>query len=188
MRFWFHRERKRFIRSFEEQVSDVYDLYREAFVVYAINYFGVSREIAIDVYHDSFMEMLNNIRQGRYIQQKASLKTYLFSIGKHLLCKQLRRDKSLPLSAEWLKSTLGDTDWERAMDVVMELVDETDGTVCNRILKLFYWEQASMAEIAELMHYSSSDVAKNKKSSCLRRMAYMVKQRLSAMDIYYKLK
>ena len=45
-----------------------------------------------------------------------------------------------------------------------------------------------MAEIALRMNYKDADVAKNKKSSCLRRLTFELQKRLETIDIHWKKK
>ncbi len=178
----FNRKDKITDKNFEQ----LYKLYRLPFINFAIKYFSVDEEKANDIYHDSFIALIKNIKEGKYKEQHASIKTYLFAIGKNLLCKEVHRKEEQLLPFEYFKS-LDDPEWDKALDTARELIAEAD-TTCNKVLQLFYWEKASMKEIARQMGYSSEDVAKNKKMSCLRRMTFELQKRLNEQDIYYKLK
>ena len=54
-------------------------------------------------------------------------------------------------------------------DAVLRLLGQLD-EACQRVLLLFYYERQAMKRIAELMHYSSAQVAKNKKVKCLEKL------------------
>lgn len=171
----------------EEGVEQLYAHYRPLFIGYIRKRYQLEEEVASDIYHDSFLLMMDNIRTGKYQQQDASLLTYLLGIGKHLVLKRFQKEDKLPLVAEWVSELLPDTDWRYAQEEAYRLVNEGD-SVCNRILRFFYWDRLSMAEIAERLEYQSADVAKSKKNSCLRRFSFELKRRLEGMDIFYKLK
>lgn len=171
----------------EEGVEQLYAHYRPLFIGYIRKRYQLEEEVASDIYHDSFLLMMDNIRTGKYQQQDASLLTYLLGIGKHLVLKRFQKEDKLPLVAEWVSELLPDTDWKYAQEEAYRLVNEGD-SVCNRILRFFYWDWLSMAEIAERLEYQSADVAKSKKNSCLRRFSFELKRRLEGMDIFYKLK
>lgn len=171
----------------EEGVEQLYAHYRPLFIGYIRKRYQLEEEVASDIYHDSFLLMMDNIRTGKYQQQDASLLTYLLGIGKHLVLKRFQKEDKLPLVAEWVSELLPDTDWKYAQEEAYRLVSEDD-SVCNRILRFFYWDRLSMAEIAERLEYQSADVAKSKKNSCLRRFSFELKRRLEGKDIFYKLK
>ena len=171
----------------EEGVSQLYTHYRSLFIGYIRKRYQLEEEVASDIYHDSFLLMMDNIRTGKYQQQDASLLTYLLGIGKHLVLKRFQKEDKLPLVAEWVSELLPDADWRYAQEEAYRLVNEGD-SVCNRILRFFYWDRLSMAEIAERLEYQSAEVAKSKKNSCLRRFSFELKRRLEGKDIFYKLK
>lgn len=171
----------------EEGVEQLYILYRVQFMGYLRKRYQLAEDVASDIYHDSFLLMVDNIRTGKYRKQDASLLTYLLGIGKNLVLKRFQKEDELPLVAEWLSELLPDADWKYAQEEAYRLVNEGD-SVCNRILQFFYWNRLSMAEIAERLGYQSADVAKSKKNSCLRRFSFELKRRLESMDIFYKLK
>ena len=171
----------------EEGVEQLYAHYRPLFIGYIRKRYQLEEEVASDIYHDSFLLMMDNIRTGKYQQQDASLLTYLLGIGKHLVLKRFQKEDKLPLVAEWVSELLPDADWRYAQEEAYRLVNEGD-SVCNRILRFFYWDRLSMAEIAERLEYQSADVAKSKKNSCLRRFSFELKRRLEGKDIFYKLK
>lgn len=171
----------------KEGIEQLYGLYRSRFMGYMQKRYQLGEEDISDIYHDSFLLMIENIRTGKYQQQDASLFTYLLGIGKKRILKKFQRETERPLVAGWVSELLPDTDWKSALEEASRLVNERE-SVCNQILQLFYWERLSMSEIAERMGYQSASVAKSKKNSCMRRFSFELKRRLEEMGIYYKLK
>ena len=46
---------------------------------------------------------------------------------------------------------------------------------CNSILTLYYWDEKSMKEIADLKEYSSADSAKSQKNKCMNKLKAYIK-------------
>lgn len=193
MRLSFNRKKRNIGQSVsdnifsEKSMEQLYTLYRGQFIGYIQKRYQLEEEMASDIYHDSFLLMMDNIRTGKYRKQDASLLTYLLGIGKNLVLKKLQKKNERPLVAGWISELLPDTDWKSALEEAGRLIGEGE-TVCNQILQLFYWEKLSMSDIAERLGYQSAEVAKSKKNSCMRRFSFELKRRLESRDIYYKLK
>ena len=193
MRLSFNRKKRNIGQSVsdnifsEKSMEQLYTLYRGQFIGYLQKRYQLEEEMASDIYHDSFLLMMDNIRTGKYQKQDASLLTYLLGIGKNLVLKKLKKKNERPLVAGWISEFLPDTDWKSALEEAGRLIGEGE-TVCNQILQLFYWEKLSMSDIAERLGYQSAEVAKSKKNSCMRRFSFELKRRLESRGIYYKLK
>ena len=53
----------------EEGVEQLYAHYRPLFIGYIRKRYQLEEEVASDIYHDSFLLMMDNIRTGKYQQQ-----------------------------------------------------------------------------------------------------------------------
>lgn len=176
----------------QQEVTRLYELYKPPFVSFLRKYYGIDNETAYDLYQESFTDMCQNVRNGKYTEGQSSLKTYLFEIGKRKACNWMRGNRMEPeeeqnLFSEWIAANETSRGWTEAQEVAAQLVQETEET-CRSVLTLFYWERLPMAEIALRMNYKDADVAKNKKSSCLRRLTFELQKRLEAIDIHWKKK
>lgn len=176
-------------RKNEEEIARLYDLYKAPFISFLLKYYPVGEEVAQDIYQESFSALCRNVREGKYTESKVSLKTYLFEIGKRRTCSYLNRNKVITvgmenLSSEWMEHNMEQEEWGEAQEIVAALVEEADEN-CRRILRLYYWERLKMEEIATRMGYKTEQVAKNKKSSCLRRLSFELKRRLEAAGIHW---
>lgn len=173
-----------------KEISQLYDLYKFSFISFALKYYPIEEETAEDIYQESFMIMYQNIREGKFRDRQASLKTYLFEIGKHRICNYLNKNKLefIPLqtlSSEWVDQNYDMEEWTEAQKIVNMMINEADD-ICNQILRLYYWERLRMEEIARRLNYKSEQVAKNKKNSCLRRFTFELKRRLEKAEIRWK--
>ncbi|WP_195628632.1 RNA polymerase sigma factor [Bacteroides finegoldii] len=174
-------------REMGKEIENLYELYKQPFILFAINNYPISKDTAIDIYQESFTAMYQNIRSGKYTERNVSLKTYLFEIGKHHIFKYINKEQKendilQMLASEWNVRQFPPEEWNEAQKIVSELLEEAD-TDCNKVLILYYWERRKMEEIARYMNYKTEQVAKNKKSSCLRRLSFELKRRLESVGI-----
>lgn len=184
----FHSIRKKTAsRQAAEEINALYELYKQPFIQFATRNYPVDEETATDIYQESFTAMYQNISNGKYKERNTSLKTYLFEIGKHHIFNHLNKEQKevnllQTLASEWATQQYSVEEWNEAQDIVAKLIKEAD-TDCNKVLTLYYWERRKMEEIARCMNYKTEQVAKNKKSSCLRRLSYELKRRLENAGI-----
>jgi RNA polymerase sigma factor (sigma-70 family) len=174
-------------REMGKEIENLYELYKQPFILFAISNYPISKDTAIDIYQESFTAMYQNIRSGKYTERNVSLKTYLFEIGKHHIFKYINKEQKendilQMLASEWNVRQFPPEEWNEAQKIVSELLEEAD-TDCNKVLILYYWERRKMEEIARYMNYKTEQVAKNKKSSCLRRLSFGLKRRLESVGI-----
>ncbi|WP_195476333.1 MULTISPECIES: sigma-70 family RNA polymerase sigma factor [Bacteroides] len=174
-------------REMGKEIENLYELYKPPFILFAISNYPISKDTAIDIYQESFTAMYQNIRSGKYTERNVSLKTYLFEIGKHHIFKYINKEQKendilQMLASEWNVRQFPPEEWNEAQKIVSELLEEAD-TDCNKVLILYYWERRKMEEIARYMNYKTEQVAKNKKSSCLRRLSFELKRRLESVGI-----
>lgn len=173
-----------------KEIDYLYNLYKPSFISFALKNYPIEEETVADIYQESFMSICQNVQDGKYVEKGSSLKTYLFEIGKHQICKYLNKHhiEYMPienLSSEWFEQNDYMEEWTEAQDVVSQLIEKAEDD-CGQVLKLYYWERLKMVDIAKQMNYKTEQVAKNKKSSCLRRFAFELKRRLAEKGINWK--
>ena len=91
----------------QEEVTRLYELYKPPFLSFLRKYYGIDKETACDLYQESFTALCQNVRDGKYTEGQASLKTYLFEIGKRKACNWMRSNSMEPeekqsLFSEWI--------------------------------------------------------------------------------------
>jgi RNA polymerase sigma factor (sigma-70 family) len=165
------------------KIEELFEGYRQPFYLFIKKYFPVIDDSVIaDIYTDSFVVVYNNIKNGKLEKLSASLRSYLFSIGKNLALKYVRDNKKeielvdldkYLFSDEVLFSDERQSEYDIMYQIVMGM-----GEPCYSVLSLFYWEQNSMQEIASKMNYKTAQVAKNRKYSCDNKLKDMLKERL----------
>lgn len=173
------------------KIKQVYELYKEPFTLFALKNYQLDRDTIDDIYQESFWDMFQNIKSEKYKSGEASLRTYLFAIGKNKICNYLRDKNSEEehmknfLFSEWLEGQYNQNEWNQIQDIAYNLVHEAKND-CTKMLSLFYWRKKKLKEIAKEMNYKSEQVAKNKRISCIRKLTHVLKQRLYKAGIEWK--
>lgn len=136
-------------------------------------------EEADDVFQDGLLVLMGKLRLGDF-QLTASLKTYLYSVCRHLWLKRLRQKGKTRL-----------IDFENAVEVADEQVEENDepllkhlgvclqalGESCRKILERFYYLKMSMEEIAVELGYTNAENVKTQKYKCILRLRKLMEEK-----------
>lgn len=130
---------------------------------------------AADVFQDGLVALFNKVRQADF-QLTASLKTLLYAICRNVWLMKLRKRKRESPITEVHQETVG---LEAEALQLLETNDRNQlvanglaqlGDDCRQVLQMYYFEKCRMKHIAEQMGYSGEQVAKNKKSRCMRKL------------------
>lgn len=134
-------------------------------------------EDAEDIFQDSLIALLNNIRKIDF-QLSTSIENYLLSIVRNLWLGQLKKRKMKnvenldSLSEQWINIQVEDAD---AMSLENERQEklykqfEFLGEDCKKLLTGFYYYHKSLEELAKMMNYTY-DFIKVKKFRCMKEL------------------
>ena len=137
-----------------------------------------SLQDAEDIFQESLVILYKMAKQKKF-RPDINLEAYLYTICRNRWLKELKSKKEDPGLPDNLESVAVE-------EVVLKkiLTEERRQTIdtilkglghdCYRILLSFYYDRLKMEEIAELMNYANAQVAKNKKSRCLKKLREMV--------------
>ncbi|KAB8155032.1 sigma-70 family RNA polymerase sigma factor [Kordia sp. TARA_039_SRF] len=162
----------------KKALEEVYVMYKEAFVNYGLR-FNLDREDLIDVYQDSVIAMYQNFVTKKTQLDNSSLKTYLFSIGKHKIYDCLKERK------QFVGTVVVEDDYEEVNLEENALTKEQQllrqyfthlGESCQHILKLFYYRSLSIKEIVQQTQYKDENTVKSHKSRCLKKLIALIKK------------
>lgn len=170
-------------------VSRIYKLYRGQFISYAMKNFRVSEAEAIDIYQDSFIALHQNVQSGRLSNLSVSLRSYLFQIGKYKILNLLRRSDRHSfemMDEKAFHDECDSPDWVLKQEITYRAVLAMQEP-CSTVLSLYYWEQKSMSEIASAMNYKSDQIAKNRKSLCLKKLKEDLIQKFNTEGLTVKI-
>ncbi len=136
-------------------------------------------EDAKDVFQDALIVVHKNLRKEDF-ELSCQIGTYVYSIARNLWLKSLRNKKVHLNIDDQIHDFIEipeDTDAfilrAQRQDQLENMVQHLKGD-CKRVLKLYYYERLKMFDIANKMGYSTEQVAKNKKSSCLKKLRHLL--------------
>jgi len=167
----------------------IYENYREEFIVWAGRKYQLDQEDAVDVFQESVICFYRNVVRGKVETISSSVKTYLFAIGKNIIRDKLKKNDPLKVTQE-----IGEIDVshqpeimeliynEERAELVKQLMQELQEP-CNSLLRLFYYFNLSMKEIAQKMQYKNENVAKTQKMRCLNALKEKIKKRFNKDDL-----
>lgn len=184
------------ISEHEKAFSDFYNRYKGPFYGFLRPRFKGRDDNIIYALYDEACLVIKSRSSFNLPEKDAetlSLKSLLFTIGRNKLIDYIRQNNRNTTYIENINYDMDDTD-ERdygAQPFSSEDSDENTELVavirhavnamkepCNRILTLFYWDNLSGKEIAEVCGYASEDVAKTQKYKCMNKLKAYIKNLL----------
>ena len=157
-------------------LEEVYARFRTSFLAWITNTHKCTKEEALDIYQYTILSFYENVVEGSFENMNdAGIKTYLYSIGKNKLLADSRRNSKISyqeeLEEEELFEDLEEEGPEKGIRIekIKKIVAEL-GHPCSEILKLFYFNNLTNDEIAEVMGYKNGNTVKNLKYKCLQRI------------------
>ena len=164
-------------------LETIYTKYRKPFLSFASRY-NLDKEELLDIYQDSILALVDNVRNGKIETLDSTLKTYLFSIGKFMIFKKLKHLEvvnELPLDTNRLEHYANEIDNQRVYEQEeLELFKKCFGQLgkqCQELLNLFYYRGYTLEEIQETLDYDNYNVVKSQKSRCLKHLKELIKSK-----------
>ena len=134
-----------------------------------------SLDDARDIFQEAMITLYEKVQTDSF-SLTCQIKTYLFSICKHLWLKRLQQmgRYSTPLSTEEESVSLEmDMDESAKKDAAFAIMDRalnSLGEPCKSLLEGYYLNKKDMQALAAEFGYTNSDNAKNQKYKCLMRL------------------
>lgn len=176
--------------NYEEIVRNWYNKLRPKYLGCLTNRYPTMRlEDAENLYQDTFIAVQRNIMEGR-VKEETSWSTYIIQIGLNMASKFMRHagisdniseqgseddsdgNSSLARKVERIIQNIPDEEKPLYEDpeALALLGDEIAHTPepCNSIIRMFYYEEKDMQEIAQSVGYKNADTAKAKKAQCMK--------------------
>ena len=160
-------------------IEYLYKQYYRMMVNFVLKNNGTEEE-AKDIYQDALIVFWEKVASGDFILT-SKISTYLYSVVSNLWRKELVRkgrlvsndDTDIPINIHF-----GENEQVYAIHKCIANLSDT----CQKVLSLYYFERASMSEIAEKLDFASSDTAKTKKYKCKKELDSMVLSMYKASD------
>lgn len=176
-----------YIRGFrqndERVISDFYKEIRPSFLAFFRMRYSKDDEYILDLFQDACVVLWKNVQYRKLTEEslKSALSAYLLSIGKYTMMAKDRKFKEIVSDEELSKLAFVEDDFEELRerleleDFVYRMVSDMRPP-CDKLLKAYYWERLSGAEIAEKYGYSGSDSVKTQKSKCINKLRLLIEK------------
>ncbi|HUR12334.1 MAG TPA: sigma-70 family RNA polymerase sigma factor [Flavitalea sp.] len=151
------------------------------FIEEGVRKFSVTQEESFSCYSDAIIQTIDTIQAGRF-EGRSSLKTYIYQIFHNKCVDQIRKNTThkSEVHRSAIQPDMLEVLTDPAKTVIQKLVEKADiddlkrrlgelGDNCKRML-LLSSEGNSDKQIAELMNFKSSDVAKTSRLRCLEKL------------------
>ncbi len=135
---------------------------------------GAGKTVTKDIFQEALIVLWNMVRRPNF-KLASALKTLLYSISHNLLRNKLRTKgrtenlqaihQTIPIDESFL-DTLFLTEKHNLLLQILK----TMGADCQKVLRLYYFQQLSMKKIQAAFGDKSDAVTKNRKSRCLQRL------------------
>ena len=157
----------------------------EKLIVYHIQSHGGNRDDGADILQESIIVLWQQVVSGKF-ELTSRLSTYLLAIAKNKWLAELRRRRRL------VNENIADDLSDDKPSALEQLVDDENvrllneamehvQPLCRQILLLFYFEERSMEEIAQVLNFANTNVAKSKKYQCKKALQEILIQ-LNAVE------
>lgn len=186
--------------DYNEIVRQWFEELKQPFINYIRGNFVISYDDVMDIYSDAWWELREVIIGGRATDSK--WKALIFKIGWRMAAKKaVRSPKRVSLDGagddgeDRFDPVVFEVEKVRQRDEAPDVYEDPDlkgvlGTVmsyipdpCNKLLRLYYYEELSMTQIAEAMNYSTSRSAITTKKRCFERLKKRVEDAARMMGI-----
>ena len=146
---------------------------------------------ARDVFQEAMIALYEKVQLDSFVLT-CQIKTYLFSICKHLWLKRLQQmgKYSSPLSENEesisIEMDMGQIEKKDAAFAIMDRALNSLGEPCKSLLEGYYLNKKGMQELASQFGYTNADNAKNQKYKCLMRLKKLFFAQYNIGDLLWK--
>ena len=190
------------MKDYLEIVTRWYEELREPFTTLLLRRYSTLGAAEVeDIYQEVFLAIHKNLREGR-VAEDTNWKSYVVGIGLNMAATATRGRKTVsaplwladgeggdqrpseafagmpPLDVVVELATGDAQERERQIDVVNDALDKLREP-CSTLLRDFYYNGLSLAEIRDEMGYSSTDTVKSKRYKCFARLKRLVMRQLN---------
>ena len=164
--------KERFSCDAEKTLSSIYLWYRQDFMDFGKSMID-ENALVIDAFQDSVIALYQNLLNERIQSNSASVKTYLFEIGKRKIFSAIRKTSKEVLEEDPLSSVaveedrnLSNMDQEDKMKKAINKLNIT----CQKLLILFYYRKYSIDAIMHSLDMKNENSVKANKSRCIKKL------------------
>jgi len=159
----------------DEGVRFLYRNYHEFLGIYIQQHSGTNED-AEDIFQEVVVAFIDLVRKNKF-RGESTIKTFLFALNRNIWLNELKkRKRSVVREMKFEQSKPGEeagiADYISAREGRHELMNiiSSLGQVCQQILVAYYYQNLSMKEILEQLHYENEQVVRNKKHKCMKKL------------------
>jgi len=160
-------------------LREVYRRYRNPFHAWATSAFLLDESTISDLFQEVVIAFYKNVISKKLHTLDASLKTYLFAIGKYQILNRYRQKQKE--NTQYLENfdQLKISEWDLNVTYLEEQSSKEEkivaalgqlGEKCRQLLKLFYFDSLSHQEVAARLGYKSVEVSRSMKRKCMNQL------------------
>jgi RNA polymerase sigma factor (sigma-70 family) len=168
-------------KQIDDAIKTIYRNNFESLSWYVMNNNG-NRQDAEDVFQEVVVSFIELVQKDKF-RGESTVKTFLFSLNRHTWLNELKRRGRALAREEKYEKNQEKTEMDvshfiagrEAKGQVLQLMEQI-GETCKKILLMFYYENLSITEILENLHYENEQVVRNKKYKCLKQLEQMISE------------
>ncbi len=160
-------------REKESALTYLYERVQKAVRRFILKNKGNEQDVD-DYFHEGIIALYQLARRGK-LAPDTKVEAYLYTICRNMWSKKLKKqvaqveldDKliQIPTAELQLKTLLS-----KERNSLIQKLLQSLGPDCQQLLIHFYFDRLRMKEIVQKMNFSSEQVAKNKKSTCMKKL------------------
>lgn len=168
--------------DYNEIVHNYYEEIKPLFINYLRKSFPLDYDDIMNIYNDVWVDVRENIMSGK-VCEGTKWRAYILRMGWYQANNMVERrpntdslddesfnraqfDREYAADKESDKSIYEDPDMQAVLGAELSFIPDP----CNKILKLYYFDELSMRDIADAMNYSGQRVAITMRSRCMDRL------------------
>jgi len=146
---------------------------------------------AADVFQDVLVGFYQNVRKGAF-KGDSAIKTYLYAMIRNQWLVKLKKNRRTVKLEEPDKTSAGRQiirieNPDEALHKMVEGLLEQVGERCRKLLKLYYFDNLSMTEIANRSNFDNENSAKTQKYKCMQKLIKIMADKPQIKKIIYDL-
>lgn len=178
-------------RANDKALSIIYEAHYDLIANFIKKNSG-SESDAADLFQDAIIVFYNQVKKKDF-ELSCAISTYLFSVSRNLWLKRLRTNRkmntlsineelvTIAVDESHLQTLIVSEEKKLIADILRRMGEE-----CRKVILYFYFDRFKMKKIAQIMGLSNEQVAKNKKSRCMKRLVALVNENNSLKEILKK--
>lgn len=168
--------------EYKDIVQQWYEEIKSLFINYLRKNFTLDYDEIMDIYTNVWMDIRDNIRRGK-VEPGTKWKAYILKMGWYQAAKITTRRPHLDsMDDETFNRDKFEQEYTEKKEAEISIYEDADMQAvlaaelsyipnpCNKILKLYYFDELSMTEIADSMNYSNSRTVITTKNRCMDKL------------------